>query len=100
MWEFEVKSERIAEFEQIYGPGGRWADLFKNGNGYLGTELFHDPKDIHRYLTIDRWLSSEDHELFLSHWKKEYESLDAQCGGLIEQELLLGQWESIDHETR
>ena len=100
IWEYQVKSERIAEFEQIYGPGGRWADLFKNGHGYLGTELLRDPEDIHRYLTIDRWVSSEDYELFLSQWKKEYEALDLQCEDLTEQETRSGKWKAVIFETR
>ena len=100
MWEFQVKSERIAEFEQTYGLGGKWADLFKNGNGFLGTELLRDPEDPRRYVTIDRWVSSADHELFLSQWKNEYDALDSQCEGLTERETLLGKWKAVGYETR
>jgi len=100
IWEYYVKAECIVEFEQIYGPGGRWADLFKNGNGFMGTELLRDPEDRQRYITIDRWVSSADYELFLSQWKKEYEALDSQCEGLTEQETLSGKWKSVIFETR
>lgn len=100
IWEYRVSTERTAEFEQIYHPGGRWTELFKNGNGYVGTELLRDPEDHQRYITIDRWVSSEDYEVFLSQWKKEYEALDSQCEGLTEQEKLSGKWRSVSFETR
>jgi heme-degrading monooxygenase HmoA len=100
IWEYYVKAERLSEFEKIYGASGVWVELFQKQNGFIGTELLHDRQKQERYITVDRWVSSADYELFLSQWKKEYDSLDAQCGGLIEQEMLLGQWESIDHETR
>jgi len=100
IWEYRVRTEHVVEFEQIYHPGGRWTKLFKKGNGYLGTELLRDPQDHQRYLTIDRWISTEDHELFLSQWKNEYEALDSECKGLTEQETLLGKWKAVDYETR
>ncbi len=100
IWEYRVRAECTVEFEQIYHPGGRWADLFKNGNGFMGTELLRDPEDRQRYITIDRWVSSADYELFLSQWKKEYEALDSQCEGFTEQETLSGKWKSVIFETR
>jgi len=100
IWEFQVKVECIAEFEKVYGENGAWTELFRKGTGYLGTELLHDSSHLQRYLTIDRWASATDYASFLSTWKKEYESLDSQYEDLIEQEALLGKWESISDETR
>lgn len=100
IWEYRVKAERIVEFEKIYHPGGRWAELFKKGAGFLGTELLRDPQHQERYMTIDRWMRSGDFESFLSQQKKEYETLDAQCDNLFERETLFGKWETIDPETR
>src|SRR5262245_49912636 len=100
IWEYQVRAEHTVEFQEIYGPDGRWADLFKNGNGFLEIELLRDQEDPQRYITIDRWNSLSDYELFLSQWKKEYEALDSQCEGLTEQETLSGKWKVIDYETR
>ena len=100
IWEYQVKADRSAEFEKIYGENGVWVKLFKNGSGYLGTELLLDSRQLPRYLTIDRWASEVDYETFLSSYRKEYDKLDAQCEGLTEQESLLGKWETILHETR
>jgi hypothetical protein len=48
LWEYHVKPEKRAEFEQIYSPGGAWAELFQKGTGYLGTELMRDETNLLR----------------------------------------------------
>jgi heme-degrading monooxygenase HmoA len=100
IWEYQVKPDRVAEFEDIYTAGGMWAQLFQKNPGYLGTELLRDSHYPQRFITIDRWDSSKHYESFLSQWGKEYEALDAQCEGLTEKESLLGKWESLLPETR
>ena len=100
IWEYHVKAEHSEEFEKIYRANGTWAGLFQKQNGYRGTELLRDRQNKERYLTVDRWVSLRDYESFLSQWNKEYEALDAHCEGLIEQETMLGTWETIDYETR
>ena len=100
IWEYQVKAERTAEFENIYSINGAWTELFRKAMGYRGTELLRDPNHSQRYITIDRWASSQDYESFLLQWKTEYAMLDMQCAGLTEKESLLGKWESLLAETR
>jgi heme-degrading monooxygenase HmoA len=90
LWEYHVKAERLPDFEEIYSPSGAWTKLFQKSAGYLGTELMMDETDPQKYLTIDRWLSKEEYDSFLIHWKQEYEALDKQCEGLTKHEVLLG----------
>jgi len=94
IWEYQVRAEYVAEFEKIYSTGGTWAKLFQKSKGYLGTELLVDEGHPHRYITIDRWVSSKDYESFLSERKNEYADLDAQCAVLTERETPLGKWET------
>lgn len=94
MWEYQVRAEHVAEFEEIYSATGAWAKLFQRSKGFLGTELLTDAGHPYRYMTIDRWRSSQDYEVFFAAWKKEYEHLDLQCEGLTERETLLGRWET------
>jgi heme-degrading monooxygenase HmoA len=100
IWEYQVRAERLAEFEEIYSASGAWARLFQNSEGFLGTELLRDEAATHRYLTIDGWRASRDYEAFLQQWQTEYAALDRQCEGLTNQETLLGKWESISRGTR
>jgi hypothetical protein len=95
IWEYRVIPERKTEFENIYSPDGAWAELFRKGTGFLGSDFLHDPANPQRYLTIDRWMSKIEYESFLARWKTEYEALDARCEGLTESEFLLGKWDSI-----
>lgn len=100
IWEYQVKAQHAAEFEELYSASGTWAALFKGSAGYQGTELLRDANDARLYMTIDRWDSPEHYERFLSQWKSEYEALDAQSEGLTEKEFLAGKWESISSKTR
>lgn len=100
IWEYYVKPAHLPRFEKIYGESGKWVELFQKGHGYLGTELLHDSSDPGHYITIDRWVSFRDYQAFLSTWKEEYESVDAQCEGLADQEIPLGKWEPISRKTR
>lgn len=95
IWEYQIKPERQTEFEEIYSPHGRWVELFRGSQGYIGTELLYDAAHPARYLTIDRWASQEDYETFLSGAAEQYETLDAQCEGLTEKEALFGKWDSV-----
>ena len=94
IWEFQVRAERVAEFEEIYAATGVWAKLFEKSTGYLGTELLSDEVQPYRYLTIDRWTSAREYAAFLAEWTSDYADLDAQCEGLTEQETLVGRWET------
>jgi heme-degrading monooxygenase HmoA len=90
LWEYQVKTERRAEFETVYAANGAWAELFRKGKGFLGTKLFHSLDHPQLYTTIDQWASMKEYKAFLSQWKEEYEALDKECEGLTEHESCLG----------
>ncbi len=94
IWEFEVAAEQLADFFRHYGPSGTWAQLFRRSEGYLETILLQDQQSPGRYLTVDRWASSEAHDAFLQKHRLEYERMDALCESLIRAERSLGSyWE-------
>ncbi|WP_404294004.1 antibiotic biosynthesis monooxygenase family protein [Microvirga sp. RSM25] len=90
VWEFSVPSEHRLAFEEVYGPEGAWAVLFRTAPGYLGTELLRDEQTIGRYLTVDRWSTPEDFAAFKSTSGAAYESLDRQCESLTAREVKVG----------
>ena len=59
-------------FEAAYGSDGEWATFFREGQGYIGTELLHDVEEHDRYLVIDRWESIEAYNAFLAEHQAEY----------------------------
>jgi heme-degrading monooxygenase HmoA len=100
IWEFYVIPERQADFERIYGPEGKWTELFRRARGYVGTLLLKDRSRSTRYVTVDRWRSELDCEAFRVRFSREYEALDAACRDLTVHEMSLGAYdEGLDEET-
>ncbi|HZQ25400.1 MAG TPA: antibiotic biosynthesis monooxygenase family protein [Terriglobales bacterium] len=94
--EFLVKPGCEAEFERIYGSAGDWVKLFREAEGYEGTELLLDSARPRRYVTIDRWTSESAYNAFQSQFGKRYTSLDLACERLNELEKALGGFISGD----
>ena len=93
IWQFEVRPEREEEFERVYGPSGAWARLFKEGEGYIGTQLLRTVGTPTRHVTIDRWTTKEAYENFRKTRYAEYEKLDRVCENLTVTEVEIGSFE-------
>src|SRR5262249_21415156 len=94
VWEFRVRQDAESVFVEKYGPNGSWAQFFRNGQGYIRTELVRDVADPRRFLTLDYWQSEEDFKRFREQNLAEYERLDTEFEGLTEQETRLGAFET------
>lgn len=90
VWQFDAQPERVAEFEEIYGAAGRWAEFFKLSPDYLGTELYKNIGDPHRFVAVDSWRSRVAYEAFRKSNASEYSTLDAWCRQLLTHERMLG----------
>jgi hypothetical protein len=93
IWEFEIKLECRTKFEEVYGPNGPWARLFRQSPEYLGTKLIRDLTRPRRYLTLDYWTSRGAFPKFKQAHAAEYEALDQQCENLTEREVMVGEFE-------
>ncbi len=83
------------DFEDAYGPNGEWAQFFRQGQGYIGTELLRDVEEVDRYIVIDRWESAEAYTAFLSEYRDEYLRRSDESRFYYVQELRLGTFENI-----
>ena len=83
------------EFEQAYGPEGEWAQFFRSGEGYIGTELLHDVEIPTRYLVIDRWESAEAYNTFAAEQRDEYMRRVDETAFHYRQELRFGTFEGV-----
>jgi heme-degrading monooxygenase HmoA len=95
LWQFRSLVGRQSEFERAYGPSGEWAQLFRRGDGYLGTELLRRADDSGEYLVLDRWASRGAYEAFRARWSSEYRRLDRRLEEITEEEALIGAFEVI-----
>lgn len=93
VWRFRPRAGREADFERAYGAGGAWADLFRRGAGFLGTELLRGTDGSRDYLTLDRWDSRAAHDAFAERWASEYAALDRDLEELTEVEVPIGSYE-------
>lgn len=86
VWEFLPAPGCETEFVAVYGAAGAWAQLFRLGEGFLGTTLQPASDRPGWYRTTDRWRSEADHAAFLERFADAYRELDAACERLTAEE--------------
>jgi heme-degrading monooxygenase HmoA len=94
---FRYDVHEVEAFEAVYGPEGAWAQFFRSGEGYIGTELLHDVEEPDRYLVIDRWESADAYNAFLAAHQEEYLRRSDEARFHYSQELRFGTFENIWH---
>ena len=95
IWEFRPKAGMESKFEEAYGSHGAWAQLFRKGEGYCGTQLVRDANDPGRYLTLDFWISRESYEHFRDNNLAEYRKIDQLCEEITQAEVEIGRFERL-----
>jgi heme-degrading monooxygenase HmoA len=93
VFSYEVRD--ATEFERVYGPEGEWADFFRRGVGYVGTELLRDVELPGRYLVVDRWDSAEAYNAFVSEHRDEYMRRVDETRFHYDSELRFGTFEIV-----
>jgi heme-degrading monooxygenase HmoA len=92
---FSYEVRETAEFERVYGPDGEWAAFFRQGRGYIGTELLRDIEAPGRYLVIDRWESADAYNVFVAEHREEYMQRVDAARFRYDSELRFGTFETI-----
>lgn len=92
IWEFFVDENNREKFLRYYSPNGDWVALFRNGQGYIESELLEDQENPQRFLTIDYWESKADRDAFRRRYAREFEMLDQACEAFTRAEKLIGEF--------
>jgi heme-degrading monooxygenase HmoA len=92
---FSYEARAPQEFERAYGPNGEWAEFFRRGKGYIGTELLRDLEIPGRYLVIDRWESADLYNAFVQEHRDEYMRRVDDTAHHYDQELRFGTFENV-----
>lgn len=92
---FSYEARDPGEFERVYGPEGEWAEFFRRGAGYVGTELMRDVETPGRYLVVDRWESPDAYRAFVTEHRDEYMRRVDESAFHHAQELRLGTFENV-----
>lgn len=96
IWEFAIEEANREAFERTYAPGGPWARLFAESEGFLETRLLRAKEKSGVYQTIDRWTSREAYAEFKRAFAQRYEALDEQVGDLSHRETYIGLFDEVD----
>jgi heme-degrading monooxygenase HmoA len=83
------------QFERVYGPEGEWAQFFRQGQGYVGTELLRDVEQPGRHLVVDRWESRDAYNAFVEQHAGEYMRRVDETVFLYDHELRFGTFENV-----
>ena len=92
---FRYEARDAEDFKRAYGPEGDWAQFFRRGDGYIGTELLHDVEEPERFLVIDRWESIEAYNTFIAENQEEYLRRSDETRFYYVQELRFGTFENV-----
>ena len=92
---FSYEVREPAAFERAYGADGEWAEFFRQGSGYIGTELLRDVELPTRYMVIDRWESADAYNAFAAEHRDEYMRRVDDTRFFYVQELRLGTFENV-----
>jgi heme-degrading monooxygenase HmoA len=90
VWQYEVRPERLAEFEQVYGPEGEWVQFFRSSPDFVGTELYRSTANRMQFATVDVWRSRPAYESFRKANSERYGKLDEWCSQFTAHERALG----------
>ena len=93
VFSYEVRDAEA--FERAYGADGEWADFFRQGPGYVGTELLRDVETPGRFIVIDRWDSAEAYNAFAAAHRDEYMRRVDDSRFYYDQELRFGTFETV-----
>jgi heme-degrading monooxygenase HmoA len=96
LWRFTVKPGLEAEFERHYGPMGIWATFFRQGAGYVRTELLRDLERTGLYFTLDLWETEDAFRQFERLHQHEYSEIDRGFERLTESEQRIGAFETTE----
>ena len=92
---FSYEVREPAAFERAYGADGEWAEFFRQGAGYIGTELLRDVELATRYIVIDRWESADAYNAFAAEHREEYMRRVDDTRFFYVQELRFGTFENV-----
>jgi heme-degrading monooxygenase HmoA len=96
VWEYEVKPDRIDDFESFYRPDGPWTSLFRSSPAFLSTTLMKDLRKKGRYMVADRWMSESMYEEFKQAHRQAYDQMSERGHRLITAETEVGRFDFLE----
>ena len=96
LWEYQVKLDRVEEFESMYRPDGPWTHFFRDCPAFVSITLWKDLRRPGRYLVADRWTSEMMYVEFVQERATPIAELSARGARLWTSEREVGRYELRD----
>ena len=100
MWQFEVKTGRETEFEELYGADGEWTAMNRHTRSYLGSSFLHDQNRSSRYIVIEYWSEMLVYEQHRASRTAAMESLEKRSAALVDAVEPLGIFTALNVPDR
>lgn len=94
IWSYRIDQGKQAQFEKEYSRNGTWFKFFEECDDYLGTELIKN-NDDGSYLLIDKWISKETYDRFVSDNSPKYNELNDHLQNLYAIESRVGEYTTL-----
>ena len=100
MWQFDVKTGRETEFEQLFGVDGAWTTLNRQTRSYLGSSFLRDQNRSSRYIVVEYWSEMIVYEQHRAYRSDAIASLEARRATLVESVEPLGIFTALNVPDR
>ena len=100
MWQFDVKDQRRAEFEELYGVDGEWATMNRQTRSYLGSSFLRDQNRSSRYVVIEYWSEMVVDEQHRAYRSDVIEALEGRLAEIVKSIEPVGVFTALDVPDR
>lgn len=100
VWQFEIRTGREKEFEELYGAEGEWTAASRLSRSYLGTSFLRDQNRASRYLVIEYWSEMLVYERHLTDLSVERKELEAERDRFVVRMEPMGVFSALDVPER
>jgi len=100
VWQFEVKPDARAAFEQFYGADGEWTMLSRKSRSFIGSSFLREFSQEPRYLLIEYWSEMLPYERHLADLSDEIAALERSREEMVVAAMPLGVFNALDVPDR
>jgi hypothetical protein len=100
VWQFDVKSDRRAEFERFYGADGEWTMVSRKSRYFLGSSFLREFTPEPRYLLIEYWSEMLPYERHRLDLREEIDDLEGARNDLVASATPIGVFNALDVPDR
>jgi len=99
-WEFEIRKDREARFEQLFGADGPWHALARRSRSFLGSSFLRDLAQPTRYVLVEYWSEMLVYEKHQADFSDEIRQIEVERDRLVDTMTPTGIFAALDVPDR